>query len=263
MRAVETLKRYKDSKSVNESGLVSSSQTDIHPRLEKSVKRHLENPWLQPLHRPSCEAFKGLKEAGTLDEDKPVILDSGCGTGRSTSHLAEIFPRHNVIGIDQSMARLSRSGGESGIFRNGNCILIRAELSTFWRLLLEDGCFPERHYLLYPNPWPKPAHLKRRWHGHPVFPQLLSLGGQIEMRCNWKIYAREFAHAVNLATGGNLEPKRIRPDVGISPFEQKYLERGQALFSVTVIPAKAGMTVARRDDVVDYSGSASTSGGGV
>ena len=119
-------------------------------------------------------------------------------------------------------------------------MLLRAELSTFWRLLLNDGFSPERHYMLYPNPWPKPGHLKRRWHGHPVFPQLLGLGGEIEMRCNWEIYALEFARAVNLATGADIRPARIHPDVGISPFEQKYLERGQALFSVTVPARETG-----------------------
>lgn len=229
-----TPKQSEPGKNINESGLVSSSQADVHPNLEARVRRHLKNPWLQPFHQPSCEAFHRLKEEGVLSEGRAIILDSGCGTGMSTQYLAGLFPGNNVIGVDQSVARLSRNGKNAGYFRSGNCILLRAELSTFWRLLLKEGCSPERHYLLYPNPWPKPAHLKRRWHGHPVFPQLLGLGGEIEMRCNWEIYAREFAQAVNLATGTDLEPTKIRPDVGISPFEQKYLERGQALFSVTV-----------------------------
>ncbi|MCP4047744.1 MAG: SAM-dependent methyltransferase, partial [Gammaproteobacteria bacterium] len=191
----------------------------------------------QPFHPPSSDAYHQLKDAGVLREDKAIILDSGCGTGKSTQNLANVFPRHIVIGIDQSNVRLARSGVKSGFSKSGNCVLLRAELSTFWRLLLNDGYSPERHYLLYPNPWPKPGHLKRRWHGHPVFPQLLCLGGEIEMRCNWEIYALEFARAVNLATGGDIRPNRFYPDIGISPFEQKYFERGQALFSVTV-PAR-------------------------
>ena len=54
------------------------------------------------------------------------------------------------------------------------------------------------------------------------------------MRCNWKIYALEFAHAVNVATGVDVQVNTIKPESAISPFEQKYLERGQALYSVTV-----------------------------
>jgi tRNA (guanine-N7-)-methyltransferase len=221
-------------KNIDECGIVISSQAGVHPQLEKHVRRHLEKTWSQPFHHPSTDAYRHLNNEGVLSGDRAIILDSGCGTGKSTQRLAELFPRHIVIGVDQSQVRLAKSGVSSGFSRNGNCILLRAELSTFWRLLLIDGHTPERHFLFYPNPWPKPGHLKRRWHGHPVFPHLLSLGGEIEMRCNWEIYALEFAQAVNMATGADIRPEIINPDNGISPFEQKYLHRGQTLFSVTV-----------------------------
>ena len=113
-------------------------------------------------------------------------------------------------------------------------VLLRAQLATFWRLALRAGWCLERHYMLYPNPWPKPGHLQRRWHGHPVFPDLLSLGGKIEMRCNWEVYAKEFAQAVHIATGEKVAVRSIQPEGGISAFEKKYLERGQQLFSVSV-----------------------------
>lgn len=181
--------------------------------------------------------FKHSKFSAALLEGAPVVLDSGCGTGGSSQRLAEMFPQCLVIGVDQSLARLSKSGAGSGFHQNGNCVLLRAELSTFWRLLLAADVQVERHYLLYPNPWPKAAHLKRRWHGHPVFPSLLNLGGAIELRCNWEIYAMEFAQAINLATGADLQVGKIEPESGISLFEQKYQERGQTLYSVNV-PAR-------------------------
>ena len=67
-----------------------------------------------------------------------------------------------------------------------------------------------------------------------MFPQLLSLGGEVELRCNWEIYALEFAEAVRLATGANIDVVKIQPEKAISPFEQKYTDRGQSLYSVTV-----------------------------
>jgi tRNA (guanine-N7-)-methyltransferase len=178
-----------------------------------------------------------LDQQADFTTGQPFILDSGCGTGKSTQRLAEMFPRHLVIGVDRSRSRLSKSGVHNSFSRTENCILLRAELATFWRLLLKSGLSPERHFLFYPNPWPKPDHLSRRWHGHPVFPQLLALGGEIEMRCNWDVYAGEFAKAAAIATGADISVKIIEPDNTISPFEQKYLERGQPLFSVR-IPAQ-------------------------
>ncbi len=237
MRVVRELKPSKPGKNIDKSGLVTSKQTSLHPHLRSCILKHLEAPWLQPLHTPTVEAFGLMEKDGVLSGGRPIILDSGCGTGSSTQRLAEMFPRHLVIGVDRSLKRLEKSGFTTGFVRSGNFILLRGELATFWRLLLSSGCSPERHYLLYPNPSPKPGHLSRRWHGHPVFPQLLSLGGEIELRCNWEIYALEFAEAVSLTTGADIDVLDFKPVQAISPFEQKYSERGQSLYSVTV-PAR-------------------------
>ena len=230
----KSIESVKLSKNIDQSGLVSSSQTGVHPHLEKHLSRHLETQWLEPFHLPTVKVYRHLKETGVFSEAQPIILDSGCGTGKSTQRLAELWPRHIVLGVDRSHVRLSKSGVDSSFYRNGNCILLRAELTTFWRLMAQDGHSPERHFLLYPNPSPKPGHLSRRWHGHPVFPQLLGLGGEIELRCNWEIYALEFARAVNFVSGATIEIEKFEPESGISPFEQKYLERGQPLFLVRV-----------------------------
>ena len=231
------LNQSKTGKKASKSGLVTSKQRGIHTGLERCVRKHLGSSWKQPFHRPTKDAYSQLDRQGVFSEGLPFILDSGCGTGSSTQRLAEMFPRHLVIGVDRSLKRLEKSGFTTGFVRSGNFILLRGELATFWRLLLNSGCSPERHYLLYPNPSPKPGHLSRRWHGHPAFPQLLSLGGEIELRCNWKIYALEFAEAVSLTTGADIDVLDFKPVQAISPFEQKYSERGQSLYSVTV-PAR-------------------------
>lgn len=235
-------------KDINTSGLVISSQQEVHPRLEETLIRHLDNEWVQPFHQPSVAAYALLKNECGFSAERPFILDSGCGTGASTRQLADAYPDHVVIGVDQSQARLAKSGLRNGYLQSKNLILIRAELSTFWRLLAEDGSIPVMHFLFYPNPWPKAAHMKRRWHGHPVFPVLLSLGGRIEMRCNWNIYAQEFAVAVSMATKQSLEVVSYQPTDGegnvASPFEKKYFQRGQNLYAVTI---PASVTAAFRD----------------
>lgn len=234
MRAIRNMKRFLADTDINESGLVSSGQTGVHPRLDGVVRKHLSAPWSQPLHRPSVGVYQELEDGDAFCTERPLILDSGCGTGESTRRLADRFPEHLVIGVDRSLKRLAKSQAGAGLLQRGNCVLLRAELATFWRLLLGSGRSPERHFLFYPNPWPKSAHLMRRWHGHPVFPVLLALGGEIEMRCNWEVYAREFARAAGLVTGAIVGVNKIRPEQPVSPFERKYLERGQTLYAVRV-----------------------------
>ncbi|NNK32911.1 MAG: SAM-dependent methyltransferase [Xanthomonadales bacterium] len=210
---------------------VHSSQRTAHPRLASTLERRGARAWRQPLHEPSVRAFEALAEGIDPDRDR-LVLDSGCGSGESTRAIARAYPECRVIGVDKSAARLSRLGQGEFPRYAGNAIWLRAELATFWRLALKAGWRLERHYLLYPNPWPKPGQVQRRWHAHPVFPDLLALGGRLELRCNWRIYAEEFALAVERLAGIDA---RLRDDTdpGITtPFERKYRSSGHALYSV-------------------------------
>lgn len=222
-------------------GQVSSSQKSIHPDLQRIVARHLSRAWRQPIHRATQHAWNRLKLEAGLSADCRFILDSGCGTGASTRKLAEEHPKYKVLGVDQSASRLSKNRVRDGLLVDGNLLLLRAELSSLWRLMRKDGYHPDSHYLLYPNPWPKPGHLKRRWHAHPVFPDLIALGGTIEMRCNWDIYAHEFALAAGQVCGQKIEAQLLEVETPVSLFEEKYKQRGHLLFVVR-IPANNGAT---------------------
>jgi len=154
------------------------------------------------------------------------VLDSGCGTGWSTARLAERYPDAIVLGVDQSAARLER-------FREPelpNMRRVRARAEDFWRLLAADGIRPARHFLLYPNPWPKAAQLRRRWHGHPVFADLLALGGSLELRTNWRIYADEFRIAAGTCGIDTPPVVSFSVDSPLTPFERKYAESGHRLY---------------------------------
>ena len=217
----------------NHSRTVRSSQAGIHPRLGRLLHRYGTRDWAEPLHPPSCRAFEAVQDL--LRGAKPeLILDSGCGTGASTRLLAGRNPGALVIGLDKSADRLARLGTGEFPRREGNAIWVRAELATFWRLAARAGWRLQRHYLLYPNPWPKPGQLQRRWHAHPVFPIMLELGGRLEMRTNWRVYAEEFALALEHYTGTAVRPSTLQVEEPASPFERKYRDSGHALYSVVL-----------------------------
>ena len=172
---------------------VYSNQSSIHGDLAKLVQKHMTSSWQEPIPPHDREAMREIL-ALLKAHDGPLILDSFCGTGMSTAKLASQNPKALVIGIDKSADRLRRHEQTP----SQNYHLIRGNCEHIWSQLVAANVECEQHYLLYPNPWPKKAHLKRRIHGHPSFPLLKQLGGAIEVRSNWKIYVDEFAAAAQL-----------------------------------------------------------------
>jgi len=209
-----------------------SAQTGIHEHLATLLDRHSHSPYRKPYADYNRAAFAAsLARRDALAPTAPLILDSGCGVGASSIALALAFPDHYVIGVDQSQSRLQRG---KTLALPANLELLRADLVDYWRLLRDANVRPARHYLLYPNPWPKIGQLARRWHGHPVFSALLELGGVLECRSNWKIYIDEFCFAVARLTGHDAMCEPYLPPEALTPFERKYLNSGHALYRAVV-----------------------------
>jgi tRNA (guanine-N7-)-methyltransferase len=207
---------------------VTSGQDAPHRDLDRLLHRHLAHPYRRPVLDYNRAAFAAaLAWRAAWDPAAPLILDAGCGVGWSTVALARAHPDRFVIGVDQSADRIGRGRPED---LPENAVLVRADLVDFWRLLAADGVRLERHYVLYPNPWPKIGHLARRWHGHAVFPVWRELGGLVECRSNWRIYIVEMARALTLLTGRPVNPEAFAPDEPLTPFERKYLASGHALW---------------------------------
>jgi tRNA (guanine-N7-)-methyltransferase len=210
---------------------VESTQTGPHPRLRETVRKHLAAPYLRRPSDAGREVFAGI--ADQLAQ-APFILDTGCGTGASTLVLAREFPDRLVLGVDKSAARLATGRRLiDGSAAPANVGLLHCELVDFWQLAAAAGLRCERQFLLYPNPWPKPEHLKRRWHAHPVLPAILALDGAIELRTNWRVYAEEFAEALGLGLAGiDASFSEHTADESLTPFERKYAASGHALWRV-------------------------------
>jgi tRNA G46 methylase TrmB len=198
---------------------IASRQTGPHEQLFSIVARHATHPFQQPIADHNRTAFDTSIAQWRANGEQPLILDAGCGVGLSTLNLAMEFPDHFVIGVDQSADRSTRNTQWDGAIPD-NFMRVRANLVDYWRLLLQNDIHPARHYVLYPNPWPKIGHLARRWHGHAIFPTIVALGGQLECRSNWKIYVEEFAKALTQLTQQPVACEAFSPELTITPFEQ-------------------------------------------
>ncbi|MDC6459357.1 methyltransferase [Luminiphilus sp.] len=206
---------------------VQSKQKEMHDDLEGLVQKHLLTSWREPIPEHSRSVSQEILSL-LIHHRGPLILDSFCGTGMSTTKIAADHPNALVIGIDKSSSRLAKHLP----MPYQNYRLFQATCEHVWAELVQAQVSCQKHYLLYPNPWPKKGHLKRRIHGHPSFPLLKTLGGVIEVRSNWKIYVDEFAKASKLL-GLQAETTALSVTDPLTLFERKYALDHQGLWRCT------------------------------
>jgi tRNA (guanine-N7-)-methyltransferase len=215
---------------------IDTPQTSIHPKLDVIIERHMHQPFLAPIATHNHQAFLQLKNIIGRTPNKPIILDSGCGRAMSTQHLAKTYSDCWVIGADKSFDRLSHQHtlNPHGVFTDDNMILIRIDLIALFQLIKQHQWQIHKHYLLYPNPWPKPKQLQRRFHAHPIFPTLLAISKHIELRSNWKIYLEEFRAGCLKCNRAAREVRAFSPKKAITAFEKKYLDHQQSIYQLLI-----------------------------
>jgi tRNA (guanine-N7-)-methyltransferase len=89
----------------------------------------------------------------------PLRIDLGCGDGSFLCALAQRMPEKNFLGIERLSGRI-RSAARKAATINNVCLL-QMESSYAARYLLPAGSV-ETFYLLFPDPWPKRRHYRRR-----------------------------------------------------------------------------------------------------
>lgn len=159
-------------------------------RLRPSQKAFLE------LHRPLLfsEASLGITSSGREAEQDPftfgedffaypvmeIGLEIGFGSGTHLVHKARLHPEIGFIGCDPhipSLLKTLRAVREAGL---KNVRLFEAEAGAFLRRCPSQSL--ARIFLLYPDPWPKRRHWKRRFvcPAHlDLLARVLRPGGQI------------------------------------------------------------------------------------
>ncbi|WDE10993.1 tRNA (guanine(46)-N(7))-methyltransferase TrmB [Thalassomonas haliotis] len=216
--------------SFGDSKAIISNQPGIHENLADIVNKHLSHASKKPFQQHTLDAFAEI-DAKVKAFDGEVILDSCCGVGQSSRILAKNNPKALVIGVDKSAHRIERNVED--VWQADNYHLIRADLNDFYRLVTKAQWQVAKHYILYPNPWPKAKHVQRRWHGTAVFPDIINIGEQIILRSNWRLYLEEFLFAAEIA-GKSGDITAVADEEPLTPFEAKYRASGQQCWQLTI-----------------------------
>jgi tRNA (guanine-N7-)-methyltransferase len=89
----------------------------------------------------------------------PLHVDLGCGNGSFLCALAQRAPDKNFLGIERLLNRVRASARKGATLDNVRLLRVESSYAVCYLLPTESV---ERFYLLFPDPWPKRRHHRRR-----------------------------------------------------------------------------------------------------
>ncbi len=108
-----------------------------------------------------ADYFAPLDLATVFPRSAPLEVDLGCGDGSFLVAMAERFPERNFLGIERLFGRVRSACGRASRRAVSNVRVLRVETSYAVEYLLPPGSTAVT-YLLFPDPWPKKRHERRR-----------------------------------------------------------------------------------------------------
>lgn len=108
-----------------------------------------------------ADYFAPLDLAQVFTRPAPLEVDIGCGDGSFLVALAERFPERNFLGLEKLAGRVRRACKKASRLALPNVRVLRIESAYAIQYLLPIASVDVVH-LLFPDPWPKKKHRRRR-----------------------------------------------------------------------------------------------------
>ena len=174
-----------------------------------------------PLHWPEL-----------FGRDAPTEIDIGAGKGKFLNEIAAARPDRNLLAVERSAkyhrlccdraarrgltnVRLLRTTGEDLLFR----LIPEASVGTI--------------YVLFPAPWPKNRHHKRRFikpENVAAMARALTIGGRLLVKSDHGDYAEIIGEVLAGETGlTSIDPDEAFAELPLTGFEHKYEIEGRAI----------------------------------
>lgn len=159
----------------------------------------------------------------------PITLEIGFGHGEVLLHEAQESVQHNVLGIEvyrpvlfSVLRKAEQLGIDNVRVLSGDAALL---LPRF-----PDHCLQQIR-ILFPDPWPKRRHWKRRLLQNRFIAECarcLVPGGLLHLATDWPDYAKQIEQVIENA--GCWHPRPDVPDRPETHFEQRGLQLGHKVW---------------------------------
>ena len=137
-------------------------------------------------------------EIKKIDPSKYNIIDIGCGYGESTLDLAKSDSKKLVIACEKYIDGINKIAKNTIIFNLNNIFVFNGNV----HILLDEYCSDDsisEVWILFPDPWPKKRHYKRRLINVSFFNKLkkyLKKESVIHIASDYKPYISDILYSV-------------------------------------------------------------------
>jgi len=168
---------------------------------KNKLKRFKENETFSNLFQPGREVLlsdnfdlKGKWHQQYFKNDKPIVLELGCGKGEYTLALSKRYPDKNFIGIDIKGARIWRGAKTALEEKRSNVAFLRAQIELIEKVFAPGEV--SEIWITFPDPQIKYKRTKHRL-TNPDFLQkyknILAVDGLIHLKTD-----SEFLHGYTI-----------------------------------------------------------------
>ena len=164
-----------------------------------------------------------------LATEEKIILDIGFGTGDSTIALQGMFPQHSILGIESYKQGIKNLLNKNIFVHHGDALEILEKINN-------DTI--SQIYMLFPDPWQKKKHRKRRLLNEYTFSVIMSIikkNGFFHFSTDNINYALEAKAVINNVTSDNVVFSKNRGFRPITKFEKKSISKKNFVFDLIYI----------------------------
>ena len=161
--------------------------------------------------------------------EENIILDIGFGTGDSTIALQGMFPQYSILGIESYKPGIKNLLSKNIFVHHGDALEILEKINTNTISQI---------YMLFPDPWQKKKHRKRRLLNEYTFRVIMSIikkNGFFHFSTDNINYALEAKAVINKVTSDEVAFSKNRGFRPITKFEKKSISKKNFVFDLIYI----------------------------
>jgi len=173
-----------------------------------------------------------LRWSELFGREAPTDVEIGSGKGKFLNELATANPERNILAIERS-AKYHRLCCDRAARRGlTNVRVLRTTGEDLLFRLLDDAPVAN-FYVLFPDPWPKKRHHKRRFFKTEILAALsraLAVGGRLLVKSDHADYADVIGEVLAEAPGLRpIDAESALAGLPITGFEHKYSIEGRKI----------------------------------